>query len=241
MRSAPRSPRLPFAAVAPLAIAACLSALAAPANADVVFSDGAFSPSVWVVEPINIGSGGIVNVSQVSTGNPGDARRVNITLGSQPGDTTWVFSRYGNNTATRYEPTTSGAIATINWGIDARFVDGSFPGQGQAILLGLRQGNVNYVADADITGSSGAWSSFGATGLTASSFQRLDGLAGTPDFAGTAAPIRFGFVSGNSTTGGSYFTTVDYDNWFVEVIVPAPGSLALAGAGCVLIARRRRA
>jgi hypothetical protein len=215
-------------------------ALGTAAHAAVVFSDGTFATSGWVNETINVGSGGTVGVSQVSTGNPGFARRVTITLGSQAGDTTFSFNRYGNTTATRYEPATSGAITSIDWGIDARFVTGSLFGEGQAIMLGLRQGNVNYVADYDVTGSGGQWNTFGATSLVVGDFTRLDGVAGSPDFSATAAPIRFGFVTGNSTTGGSYFTTVDYDNWFVRV-VPTPGSLALAGLGGLMMVRRRRA
>ena len=220
-------------------VVAGVVAMSAAARADVLFSDGTFATSVWVNETVNVGSGGSVGVSQESTGNPGFARRVTISLGSQAGDTTYSFNRYGNTLATRYEPATSGAVTSIDWGIDARFVTASFFGAGQAIMLGLRQGNVNYVADYDVTGSSGQWNTFGATGLVAGDFTRLDGLAGGPDLSVSGAPIRFGFVTGNSTTGGSYFTTVDYDNWFVRV-VPTPGSIALAGVGGLMMVRRRR-
>ncbi len=221
-------------------ILASLVACAPSAHADVVFSDGTFSTSVWVNETVIVGTGGTVAVSQQATGNPGFARRIDLTTGNAIGDTTWAFSRFGNNLATRYEPATQGSIQSISWTIDARFVTGTFFGSGQTVALGLRQNNINYYADIDVTTSSGQWITINGTGLTASSFQRLDGLAGTPDLTASGAPIRFGFVSGNSNGGSPFSTSVDYDNWEVSVVVPAPASMVVASVGLVTLVRRRR-
>lgn len=211
---------------------------ASVASANVTYSDGTFSLSgsnAWAVE--TLGQGG-ASASQSVSGNPGTAREVDLTTGTNSGDTIWAFSRFGSTTATRYEPANQGAILSLSWSIDARFTSG-FGGDGQALQLALKQGQLIYVADYHVTGSSGQWNTFGAAGLGANDFARLDGQAGTPNFTTSGAPIRFGFVNGNSTTGGTYSTAALYDNWSVTVTnAPAPGACLVLGAG--LLARRRR-
>jgi hypothetical protein len=57
-------------------------------------------------------------------------------------------------------------------------------------------------------------------GLTQDDFTRVDGIEGHPNFLATAAPMRFGFVTSNSTSGGAYTTIADYDNFTVTANPP---------------------
>lgn len=218
--------------------ASVLVAAVSPAFADVVIADTEFNDSNWGFETVQIGTGGSGSGVQVTgVGNPGKARRV--TLSPNAGGTIWGFSRYGNTLATRYVPSVDGAIASINFSFDARLVSGS--GDGQAVMVALKQGQVIYGASYSVTGSSGGWATFAQTGLVASDFLRLDGLAGVPNFSETGAPIRFGIASGNSAPNASYTTVADYDNFVVTIVqVPAPGAAGLLAAAAVLAARRRR-
>lgn len=218
----------------------CVALVASFASADVTYSDGTFQNSNWGFETVVIGGGSsTASASQsAATGNPGSARRVNHS--TILGETLYTFSRFGTTVATRYEPATQGAILSLDWSIDARWVSGSFAGAGQAIMLGAKQGQTVFYADYDITGSSGAWVTNSATGLTAASFLPLTGSA-VLDLSASGAPIRFGFVTGNSASGLSYTNTVDYDNFNLVVrTVPSVGVLPTLAMAGLAAARRRR-
>ncbi|MDX2132357.1 MAG: hypothetical protein SFY69_09920 [Planctomycetota bacterium] len=203
----------------------------------VTFSDGTFAPSTWGQELVTVGPGGTSAASQVSTGNPGFARRVQNTV--EGGGTVYAFSRFGTDQATRYNASTQGAILTVDFSIDHRFVEG-VGGDGQAVRLGAKQGQTVYAAGYEVTGSSGLWGTTTFTGLTAADFSAPGG-GGTIDFSATGAPIRFGFIAVNSSTGPTYLNTVDYDNFFVRVnSVPGPGVGVCGLAGLVAAGVRRR-
>lgn len=221
-----------------LAIGAIVAA-SSVALADVTLSDGVFSTTgsnAWALESVGVGS---ASASQSASGNPGAARQVSLTTGSNAGDTIWGFSRFGAATATRYEPASQGAIVSLTWSIDARLTQGG--GDGQALWLALKQGQLIFVADGHVTGSSGAWNTFGGASIVASAFSRLDGQGGLPDFSTSGAPIRFGFVNGNTTTGGTYSTAALYDNYTLRVVqkVPVPGACVMLGL-LLWPSRRRR-
>lgn len=220
--------------------ASCAALVASFAFADVTYSDGTFQNSNWGFETLTIGGGSSsANAGQSSgTGNPGFARRVShVTV---LGETLYTFNRFGTTVATRYEPATQGAILSLDWSIDARWDSGSFAGQGQAIMLGAKQGQTIFYADYDITGSNGAWITNSGLGLTAASFAPLTGSA-VLDFSAAGAPIRFGFVTGNGATGATYSNTVDYDNFNLVVrTVPSAGVLPTMAMAGLAMARRRR-
>lgn len=197
--------------------------LVAPALAAVTYSDGTFASGTWVIELIQEnGGGGASAVQSAGTGNPGDARRVTTTVNAGSPDlpsTVWAFQRYGTNVATRYEPATQGPIGAIAFSIDYRLVSGF--GDGQGLAVGLKQGQMVYAAAYTVTGSSGQWGEHMVTGLRASDFSLVGGGDGEPDFSAGGAPIRFGFITSNSTRGElGYSITVDYDNFFVRVTAP---------------------
>lgn len=210
------------------------------AQADVVYSDGTFTPSTWGFETVIVGSGSSA-ASQSNTGNPGFARRLDNSVGGF--STVWGLSRFGTNQATRYEPVNQGAILSVDFAIDHRFVSGSAE-DGQIIRLGAKQGSFVYAAGFAMTGTSDAWGSTSFLGMTAADFVALNG-GGPINFSATADPIRFGFVVGNTASGANGATAiVDYDNFLVRVVpVPAPGAAGclLGGLGMMgVLARRRR-
>ncbi len=215
------------------------AAVAAPAMASVTYADGTFTPSNWGFETVVAGPGGSSSGTQVAGGNPDTAREIANSINS--GGLVWGVSRFGTTNATRYEPVNQGAILSVDFAIDFRFVTG-IGGQGQSVAVIAKQGMLVYGAGHAITGSTGQWGSHSITGLTAADFTLLNGASGPAiDFSGTAIPIRFGFGAGNSSTGGAYSNTVMYDNFEVVVHnVPAPAAGVLAGLGVFGLARRRR-
>lgn len=213
-----------------------IGSAAGVAGADVVFSDADFNPANWGFETVMLGPGGTSAASQVAGGNPGTARRVRNDVNA--GGTIYGFSRYGTTTGTRYDPATQGEIASLDFSIDFRFIDGA-GGDGHAIMLGAKQGTFVYAAAMSITGSSGAWGTWSATGLTAADFVSLNG-GPVIDLTPTGGFIRFGFIAGNSAPGDAYFNRVDYDNFLVRVRqVPSPGPAALLCIGLGAMRRRR--
>ncbi|GDX99417.1 hypothetical protein LBMAG48_18210 [Phycisphaerae bacterium] len=226
-----------------LALCALASlAQATTAQASVTYTDATFNNADWGFEVVNVGTPGGANAAQsAGTGNPGSARRVTISTGPNFGDATYAINRFGTTTATRYTASTQGQILSINFSIDARFVTGTFTGQGQGVYAQAKQGNNIYVAGVGVTGSTGNWTTLSASGISAANFIQIAGTTAPIDFSATGAPIRFGFASANSNGGSPYTITVDYDNFNFEVInVPAPNAALLAVAGATIIARRRR-
>lgn len=210
---------------------------AAEASADVTFSDTEFVNADWGFETATIAPGGSSAGIQTGGGNPGNARQLTNSVNS--GGTVFGFSRYGTTVGTRYEPALQGAISSVDWTIDSRWLSG-IGGQGHSIGLGVKQGTVVYVADFEITGSSGNWNTHGAISLTAADFAPL--IAGPAvDFSSSGAPLRFGFIVGNSSTAGAYTNAVLYDNFgFTVHSVPTPGTMGLAAIAAAAGLRRRR-
>lgn len=218
-----------------------VAVVAGSSQATVQFSDGGFDTSTWVTETIS--AGGTFAASQsLTTGNGEPSRHLDITTGSNVGDTVAIFSRYGNTTATRYDPLVFGAINSIELQMDYKSVSSSLAGIGPDLYFGVKQGNVIYRASQGVAVTPGVWTEFLHVGYTPADFVRADGGVGTLDFGATAVPLRFGFVSVQSNSGEAFTTATEYDNFRVYVDnVPAPGAVGLAGvAGLVGMRRRRR-
>ncbi len=216
---------------------------ASVAIASVTYTDGTFTNSNWGFETFVAGSGGGSGsaTQSAATGNPGSARRVTLTTGPQVGDGIYALSRFGTTVATRYEPATQGAITSLDFSIDARFVTGTFTGAGQAVYLGAKQGTTIFGVYMGVTGSTGLWTTLATTNFSPALFVHLSGPVTTFDTTASGAPIRFGFINANGNGGSPYTTTVDYDNFNLVVNnVPSPGILAGASVAGIMSVRRRR-
>ncbi len=217
--------------------AAAALLVASGARADVTFSDTEFANSGWGLDTITVGAGGTSVGTQTSGGNPGFGRQVtnNITIGGE----VYGLHRYGTTTATRYEPILSGAITSVDFTIDSKFISG-IGGLGHGIALGAKQGSAVYRAGFDTTGNTGLWETHASSGSTAASFVSLNGGPAI-DFSATGAPIRFGFLVSNGAVNETYNNVVLYDNFRVVIHnVPAPTGVAVLGLGGLAACRRRR-
>lgn len=228
--------RSPFAAAIALACASC-------ASANVVYSDGTFSNADWGFELVSVnGSTGSANSSQsVAGGNPGSSRQTFVTQGTQVNGVTYAVNRFGTTQASRYVPSVSGAITSLNFSVDARF-DSPPPSIFLAgVFAMVKQDNRVYVFNTGAIFSNTGWQTFSSTGLTANAFSQISGTSAPLDFSAAGAPLRFGYAifvgDGVSVRTGEVFI----DNFNLEVVaVPAPaaGALAMLGATTLLLRRR---
>jgi hypothetical protein len=211
-------------AVALLAIA--MFALGPPSSTAVaqtatVFSDATFNGTDWGITNLQVGTGGGGAASglQANTGgNPGDFRRVfNVVMFNPgPSPTAGVFGIH-LRTAAVYDPSSQGAIKTIDYSEDAILFSGS-----QSWSPALMQGGAYYLP------------------LPTSSFLQYPLFGANPDFSGSGGPITFGFVRGSLTVGPPGTAEGGIDNWFITVrphgevtLTPVPG---LSGVGIAALA-----
>jgi hypothetical protein len=142
-----------------------------------------------------------------------------------------------------------GAISSVDFSLDLRFVGGSVGTSQVGYQLVLVQGDTHYnalatggaVAQGPGNGLPNGWSSQAFTGLTADSFTWLSGSGPlNPDFSASGGVIQLGYLSQNTSIDTGVATTSGIDNWMVTIhSVAEPSGLALAGRGCAQ--RRRRA
>jgi hypothetical protein len=226
--------------------------LAGAAPASTVFTDGIFNNADWSLTTITnpAGAGSTVGANQIATGgNPNQYRIVFHTLQITAPNSLVVGVHM--NALSFYNPSTQGAISTINYSEDSINLINQ-GGGGQATGLAIIQGGNIYVQRNPIltmpfSGFS-TWTANPAPGLVASDLYLIDNagnfFAGSnPDFSASGGPMQFGFYRGNSSgnvSSGSFITEAGIDNWRVE-IVPAPGVAGLMGLGALVATRRRRA
>lgn len=217
---------------------ACAAALASTAAADVVFSDTEFQTTNWGID--QLGDIGSMTASQVTGGNPGFCRRIDQTPAALAGSSFYVMHRYGTTMATRYDPVTQGAIASLSFTIDYREAPAAAGNTQQTVFVAAKQGQVVFIGPGINThGAVGNFQTYSISNLTGASFSAV-GTTGSLNLSSTGEPIRFGFATAVTNTSGVWPARVEYDNWSVHIVqVPAPGTAALLGA-CGLVSFRRR-
>lgn len=182
------------------------------------FTDATFADTDWTTSVYQNGNGGTLSAAQqTSGGNPGAYRLVTLIVNpGPPGARSNIFAFHWH-TPSRYDPASSGAIATIDYSEDAL-------GPGVAAAMVLRQGGNVYFANPTYHVTAGAgWNTAAQQGLTAADFvllaPDLTQSAQRPDFSATASPIEFGFLraltSGLGCCGAGGPQGVD--NWRITV------------------------
>ncbi len=185
------------------------------------FSDGIFNGGDWSSTQIT-SSGTLTALQNSSGGNPDQFYQVNhINF------TGYFFAVHYKNTAI-YNPAIQGAIQTVDWALDAKAIT-NYAGIGVAFSIVLQQDGKNYIPNPIVNpnyyrlNNSVSWSSYGATGMTASDFYDLaeylnnGTLVNHPDFASSGSPILFGFVTTNDNSTATASRAAGFDNWQVTV------------------------
>jgi hypothetical protein len=218
--------------------------------AALTFSDGTFQDTDWSSLEILDSSGAATFSSshQIAGGNPGEFRQ---TVHSVPasGQSIIVDHVYS---AGHYDPSTQGAIASIDFSSDLRFIGGSVGTSQVGYQLLLVQGGSHYnalstgaVALGPGAGAPGPWIAAAFSGLTQASFTRVFGSGpAQPDFSPGGADIQFGYLTQNTSIDTAITTTSGIDNWSVVVHTPEPPAGALIGLALLSLAvaaRRPRA
>jgi hypothetical protein len=205
---------------------------AAPAQADVIFSDGTFNDSDWTLAQ----SHDLLAAGQVgSGGNPGSYRQIRISFNEQ------VDFAANLNSHFVYNPSTQGAVTGLTFADDLITTNAL----GGSYYPLIQQGGILYYDfSAQENATSNVWLHH-SRNLSLGDFTRLDGGVGSPNFLATGSAIEFGYVA--IVTGSGFFESdTGIDNYSFTVgansaAVPEPSSLVLAVAGLVMIGVARLA
>lgn len=231
----------------------CAAALLAStaSQAATVITDTTFNVADWETIVYSMSAGlSQASSQQAAGGNPGSFRQMTHTFPSNSSGTSISVLHY--YTGSTYDPTASGAIASIDYSEDHIVLNPPFAGSAIGAYFILTQGGSVWYANTDLTFSNTGWQSAALSGLLASNFNCIGPCAGGPDFSATGGVIKFGVLRSNSNTGSStspaYTTTNGLDNFWVRINqvpsqpVPEPGTLTLLGFGLAGLGftRRRR-
>lgn len=202
-------------------------ALAAGATiADSTFQDANWSLTSFAYGP----NGGSGVATQATLGVTNAVRQVTNTCGANfSGAVNFsIFEQQG------YDPSVSGAVTSLAFAMDARYVDGlsSF---GFAVEQDGQFWMIGYFLNTS------AWRTYSLVPALVDYTPVGDANPLGPNFSTSGSMLHFGFWTSNSSAGGSgYSHTGQYDNF--AVVVPGPGALAVLGAAAVSWGggRRRR-
>ena len=211
-----------------------------------MFATGVFSQSDWpggatsaAAFGANSTGGSLSDVA--SGGNPGSYVEMSASHGT--GDY-FVWTAVAVNSWV-YDPSVSGAIASIDFGADVMRQQGIDFDDFQALIVQ----NGKYYWDFGALHNVSGWFDSSATGATAHDFRQINTSDGTwngglnPDFSSTGAPISFGYALGVQGTADAGSITQSYDNIHYRIrsesSTPEPFTLGLGLAGAGLFVRRR--
>ncbi len=181
-------------------------------------------------------SGYSATLSNITTGNPGDALNLDLSFTALSG--VGFVAQFVKRDDWSYNPSVSGELLSFDF-------DGDFRTSGNvAISVGALQGgntfwthfNVNQVV------SPSSYVDVQFDDVTVADFVTLDGSSATLDFSDTGSEIVWGyFVRRGDAGAGSRNFDIDVDNIsFTLATVPEPTSSALILGGFTLLFMKRR-
>jgi hypothetical protein len=227
-------------------VLAVLCAVAVPAFADTVFTDGTMNLGHYTT--VGPGTSGLVTVSTTNCASCGDTGAAVQIAGTFIGAGTIQEGLLNNNFT--YNPGTQGAILSITASVDKNVI-ATVLGGSNTFHPVIEQGGNYYVASIPgptITSSPTGFELISGS-LTAASFEEYNFATGTftnvdPNF--NAGPIIFGLAQISGNGSGLESLTAIYDNLSFDitsarVTAPEPSSLPLLAVGLVgVLALSRR-
>lgn len=213
--------RLRAVVSSPNGMSRAVGRLAVSATAAVVFEDGDFEPSNWLLAGLPLfnqtNGGSAVEERQGSGGNPGAFRRSTVQVSLPSG----LSLRLGLWLPATYDPGTQGAIRHVDHRVDCIDLNPADT-RGTELYAAFEQAGRRYVSNFGVLcRSANAWQSYTLGGLQPGDFRLAQGDAcgageACPDFSAAGAPIRFGEHRSFLGAGGE---TVVHgtDNWRVSV------------------------
>jgi hypothetical protein len=188
----------------------------------IVYQDGDFAVTDWVVtafaDPLQ--DGPTHAEAQVATGgNPGAYR--SITTQMPPGPS--AIRAFHAALSSTYDPAAQGAIYSIDFALDCNRLSTTTTSETYASPM-FEQGGRWFATPFRGVVCAPVWLTGRGSSLHAEQFTLAAGPAcvasqACPDFSASAAPLRFGFVSGvNLATGAAAgIVSTGVDNWTVTV------------------------
>ena len=190
----------------------------------VVFQDADFQAAAWTVTAVaDPPQGGPTHSEErlAAGGNPGAYRSMVHAMTVGPS----ALRVFHTSLSASYDPPSQGAIHVIDYREECfRHSTSTSASSVEATLL-LEQGARRYVTPTHVVCSAAVWVSGGGfLSLGAADFVQIDGPAcqtgaSCPDFAASAAPLRFGFTRRVTLSAGQPAGTVVHglDNWRLTV------------------------
>ncbi|MCC7084805.1 MAG: hypothetical protein IT427_07340 [Pirellulales bacterium] len=211
--------------------------------ATINFIDGVFNNADWtgtkIADTTAGASAAFIALQQPAGGNPTFYRQTTHSWGL--GGLRVAHLRNIGGMPFTYNPSSSGAITSLDYGYDLIYQMGP-PGGAVAYSLLLRQGGKYYAPVVDNIFAN-SWTSFTHLGLTSSNFYELltPGLGinilSNPDFSATGSLIEFGYQSANSQATTHVFTKVSgIDNFRMRMqTVPEPEAVISIAVGVIVM------
>ncbi|MBU6260843.1 MAG: hypothetical protein KGL18_08220 [Burkholderiales bacterium] len=231
---------------------ACTLGAAALAQAGPIYSDGTMALAQFSSTPTWALPGTMTVAGASAAGNPGPG--LQVLAQGLTGQTGYSYIAGFVYSAFSYDPTSAGAISSIDFSIDraAKFTDNGTPLAGVTITgrVLIEQGGQLYMAISPGVAPSAGYTSIAMPDLVASDFGLWNLGSGNvdatlnPDFS--AGAMQFGFAMRGTALGYPQGDTLQLDsyadNFWLRVNndVPSPGTLALALAALALLAAQRQ-